>query len=416
MIAKWRLEYKLGLTFIIFLLFAFYLPAETLTLADCISRAKEGNIQLLRVKLEVEKMRGGLTSARSSYYPSLGLSSGYRYGGGEGRSASGSFSTGLNAQYPLYQRGRGDGVKIAQIRVKVAEENYRQKENEILFSTKKAFFRVLQNEEQIRLIEKVRQRREENLYLLRLNYRVGRESETNLKEAEASLAQTEYELMKKERELTLAKSELLSLLNQSDGEIAVRYEKEVVVFPPLETLMVKAHQKRPEAVLLELNQEILRAQIKQAQSGYFPTLSLSSSYGLQGDTFWKPKSNWSIGVNFSLPLFDGLATKAKVREANISFKQNQLDLYGLRKEIELEVREAYTNWQLALKNLEVSEKMLSAVRTAYQLTKLEYEQGRTSYFFLQQKESELTQTENSYLTALYNLWVAIATLEKAIGG
>ncbi|MEO0101999.1 MAG: TolC family protein, partial [candidate division WOR-3 bacterium] len=66
-------------------------------------------------------------------------------------------------------------------------------------------------------------------------------------------------------------------------------------------------------------------------------------------------------------------------------------------------------------NLAVRKKMLEAVRSSYQLTKLQYEQGRTTYFFLQQKEGELTQAENNYLNALYNFRLAIATLEKVLG-
>jgi outer membrane protein TolC len=51
----------------------------------------------------------------------------------------------------------------------------------------------------------------------------------------------------------------------------------------------------------------------------------------------------------------------------------------------------------------------------YQLTKLQYEQGLTSYFFLQQKESDLTNAENRYVNALYNLRLSGARLEKAWG-
>ncbi|MEW6685507.1 MAG: TolC family protein [Candidatus Edwardsbacteria bacterium] len=52
-----------------------------LSLNDCISLAKENNSTLLQAKMEIEQSRVGVREAYSPYYPDLGLSSGYNYGG-----------------------------------------------------------------------------------------------------------------------------------------------------------------------------------------------------------------------------------------------------------------------------------------------------------------------------------------------
>lgn len=160
---------------------------------------------------------------------------------------------------------------------------------------------------------------------------------------------------------------------------------------------------------------MIENQINQAKSNYFPSVSLSSSYGLQGEKFLDQKSNWSTGIGLSLPLIDGFSTKAKVREANISLKQEYFKLIDLAYSIDQEVKQAYSDWTLAIKNLAVSNKTLEAAQDIYALTKLQYEQGTATYFELGQKESQLTQAENGYVNALYHLRIAIATLEKAIG-
>ncbi|MEO0126108.1 MAG: TolC family protein, partial [candidate division WOR-3 bacterium] len=193
------------------------------------------------------------------------------------------------------------------------------------------------------------------------------------------------------------------------------YEDREKSFPSLDSLLKEAEARRPEMIVAQKNREIAQNQVKLAKSAYFPTLSFSSSYGWQGSKITDQKDNWGLGVNLSLPLFNGFATKAKVAEAKISLKQEDWQLLSLGLKVKQEVEEAYTNWQLSEKNLKVREKMLAVVRSAYQLTKLQYEQGRTTYFFLQQKEGELTQAENNYLNALYNFRLAIATLEKVLG-
>ena len=183
----------------------------------------------------------------------------------------------------------------------------------------------------------------------------------------------------------------------------------------LDSLTKLAENERPEIISQIATRDILAAQKTQAVSNYLPSLSVSSSYGLSGDNFLEQSGNWSAGIGLSLPIFNGFSTQAKVKQSTISIKQNDLKLQDLTNSIESEVKQSYSDLVLAKKYLEVSNKTLEAAQGAYQLTKLQYEQGRTSYFFLQQKESELTQAENSYVNALYNLRTSFAVLEKAVG-
>jgi outer membrane protein TolC len=390
--------------------------AEPLTLDNCISLAKQNNLALQQTKMDIDAARASLTDANSSYYPSISASTNYRYGGSASVDASGSFSTGINAQYTLYKGGSiRAGSNIAKTRIKISEETYRQKENEVVLSVKQVFYKILQTQEQITLVKSILKRRNDNLILLKLNYNVGRENQPNVKQAEVNLNQTEYDYMQAEQNLALAKLSLIQLLNLPGQEISIQYQDKTIEFPPLDSLTKLAENERPEIINQKANREVLTEQKTQAASNYLPTLSVSSSYGLSGDNFLEQNDNWSAGIGLSLPLFNGFSTKAKVRQVTISIKQSDLKLQDLSNSIESEVRQAYSNLALARKNLEVSNKTLEAAQDAYQLTKLQYEQGSTSYFFLQQKESELTQAENSNVNALYNLRTSVAALEKSLG-
>lgn len=401
-----------------YFLFAFVIiitnsyAAEILTLEDCISLAKENNPQLLQVKMGIEQSRAGVTDAYSSYYPSLGLSSGYSYSD----DGEGSFSTSLSARYTIFKGGYiRAGTKIAKAREKNAVENYRLNENQIILSVTEAFYKILQKQEQITLINNVLKRRKEDLALAKLKYNVGRENEPVVKEADANLLQAEYDLITAEEEIALAKLELNRLLGRPEEDISIQYVHKVIEFPTLDSLVKVAKNERPEIIAEQANREVIEAQVTQTKSNYFPAISVSSSYGLRGEEFLDQNANWSAGVNLSMPIFDGFSTKAKVKQAGISLKEEDLKLKDLQDNIEQEIKKTYSDWNLAAKNLEVSNKTLEAVREAYQLTKLQYEQGRTSYFFLQQKESDLTRSETNYLNAQLNLRVSVARLEKAWG-
>ena len=393
------------------------LAQQSLTLQDYLALAIENNPRLVQLRISIEQSRTGITSAYSSFYPSVNLSSSYRNNEDPSGGRSGSYSSSIGLSLPLYQGGNiRAGVKIARIQVQMAEENYRQGEDEVILSVKEAFFKILLKQEQIALADDVLKRRKEDLVLIRLKYDAGRESSPAVKEAEASLLQSEYDREQTEEELILAQIELNQLVGRPRrAETSIEYEDEEIEFPSLESLIEEAKAQRPDILSERANSDVLKAQITQAKSDYFPKVSLSSSYGWGGNDFSKQTGDWSAGVSLSLPIFEGFSTQAKVKEANLSLKEQDSRIQELELQIEQEIEQAYSNWELAGKVIQVNQKTLQAAREIYQLTKLQYEQGLTSYFFLQQKESDLANAESRYINALYNLRVSIARLENSWG-
>ncbi|MCK4224974.1 MAG: TolC family protein [candidate division Zixibacteria bacterium] len=413
-----NLKHLFPLIFCLAVLNSSSLAQEPLTLQACLSLAKENNPKLIQRKTTIEQAQVGVTSAYSSYYPSVNLSSSYRNNESPSGGRSGSYSSSFGLSLPLYQGGNiRAGVKIARIQVQMAEENYRQGEDEVILSVKEAFFKILLKREQIALAEDILKRRKEDLVLIKLKYDAGRESSPAVKEAEANLLQAEYDKKQAEEELILAQIELNLLLGRPRrAEVSIKYEHEDIRFPSLDRLIEEAKTQRPDIRSQRANTEVLEAQVTQAKSNYFPKISLSSSYGMGGSEFLDQEGDWSAGISFSLPIFKGFSTKAKVQESTLSLKEQDVRIQELEQQIEEEIEQAYSKWGLAEKVIEVNDKTLQATREMYQLTKLQYEQGLTSYFFLQQKESDLTRAENNYVSALYNLRVYSARLQKAWGG
>ncbi len=393
------------------------LKGQPMTIDACISLARENNYGLTQLRTSIEKSTVGVESALSTYYPTVNVSTGYRieqapYGGSED-----SYSTSLGLNYLVYGGGsRRATVEVARVGVEMARENYRLSESQVILEVKQAFFRILQKQEQITLVEDVVKRRKEDLVLIKLKYEAGRESLPAVEEAEAGLLRAEYDKRNAEEDLELAKIDLNLLLGKpGNAEISLEYEADDSEVPPLATLVDRAKAQRPELRAEKANTRGIEAQVTQARSNYLPSVSLSSSYRWQGSEFFEQTDNWSVGLNLSMPIFDGFSTKTKVQEAKLSLENQTARIEEIKQQIEEDVQQAYSTWRLAQGIIEVNEKTLEAARNMYRLTKLQYEQGMTSYFFLQQKESDLTQAENSHVDALYNLRSARARLEKAWG-
>lgn len=396
-----------------FILQSFSFGSGPLTIDDCIALARENNLELIQARITIEQAQAGLLGAYSSYYPNADLSSsaGYRNGGEK------SYSTSIGVRYTIFQGGYiRAGTRLATARVKAAGENSRLIENRIILTVKEVLFEILQKQEQVSLIEDIFGRRKEDHILIKLRYESGRESSPAVKEAEANLLQAEYDKMQAENELILAKMKLNLLLDKPKKDnIQVIHVDKDTEFPTPENMLDEAKTERPEIRTEQANQEAFEAQVNQAKSNYFPTVSLTSSYGWQGSAFLEQQRGWSAGISLSLPVFSGFKRKAQVEEAALSLKEQQVKLKDLENSIEEEIEQAYSDLKLAEKNQEVSNKTLEAAREMYNLTRLQYEQGLTSYFFLQQKESALTRAEYDHINVLYNLRTARARLENALG-
>jgi NodT family efflux transporter outer membrane factor (OMF) lipoprotein len=78
-------------------------------------------------------------------------------------------------------------------------------------------------------------------------------------------------------------------------------------------------QRRPDIAAAERNVAAANAQIGIQRSAYFPSLSLSGSYGFANSTvgglFSAPNSLWSIGLSVAQTVFDAGATRARVESA-----------------------------------------------------------------------------------------------------
>ena len=384
---------------------------QTLTLEDCLTLARERNTRLIQARTARDRARTGITSARASFYPSVSLSSGYQLGDND------STSTAIGAAYSLFRGGYDRaGISRARAEATLADVNYRLSESDVILTVKEVFFEILQKQDQLSLAGDILKRRNDDLILIRLKYQSGRESGPSVKEAEASLLQAEYDLMAAEKDLDLARTSLNFLLGKPREEkIVLHYCDTAIEYPPLDTILAEAKTHRPEIRSQMTNREIYEAQLRQAKSRYSPELSLSSSYGVQGDSFSDQETDWSTGVSLSWTFFAGLSTKAEVSKFKLFITEEDEKIRELHQQIEEEILRAWNDWQLARKKREVSEKTLEAAREMYQLTKLQYEQGLTSYFFLQQKEDALSRAEYNHINALVSLRTAQAVLQKAWG-
>ncbi len=391
------------------------LASETLSLDDCIQIALQKNPGVVRDREAVDEAVLGVTVSRSSLLPRLQASSGYSKSGNG--VTSDSYSSSLTLSQTLFQGGSNlASVRASRAHIEIAQQNLRLTENQIVQSVKEAYYEVIQKEDRLRLTEDIVKRRNEDFVLISLKHRAGTESDAAVSEAEANMFEAEYGKMAAEEGLRLAKIGMNLLLGRPAGTpVQTERTAELPDFPEREVAVKTALRSRPEIAREDARIELENAYLSQARSEFYPELSFSSSLSQRGDAFFSEGSSWSAGVNLSLPIFQGFRRTASYSQSKTSMRQQEAQYAQTRQTVEEDIERAYSDWLLALKRTEVAEKSISAARSMYALTRLQYQQGRVSYFVFQQRELSLTQAENEKVNASYDLFTAAARLTRALG-
>jgi outer membrane protein len=184
---------------------------------------------------------------------------------------------------------------------------------------------------------------------------------------------------------------------------------------------------RTEIRLLDVQRELLGLQKKAYISEYYPTLALTANYSSTGQSdkfdLFKRKSNstafWydasAIGLTLRVPIFDGFATRSRVRQANVEILKAEED----RRETTNALNLAYENAKIALRNsintINSQRQNVTLAEEIYQSTQNNYNNGLAALTDLLDTENALTEAQNSYTQALLNYKIAEIQLIKSNG-
>jgi outer membrane protein TolC len=178
---------------------------------------------------------------------------------------------------------------------------------------------------------------------------------------------------------------------------------------------------RTEYQIIKKQEDLLSLQKKAYQAEYYPSLSLTSNYsynGLSDKINFKGSQKYdmaAVGLTLHIPIFDGFATRSRVRQAQVDILQNKEDQKNLSNSLNL----AYENAKIQIRNsLNTIRSQSENVRLAeevYASTQNNYKNGLAGLTDLLDAENALTEAQNSHSQALLNYKLAEIQLIKSNG-
>jgi outer membrane protein TolC len=425
-----RLSRSFALPAVLLALSATALAEEPLPLWEAMSRALQANPAFKGQQLDIDRQDLEQEIARGQHLPKVDLTAGYA------RYAYPSLVTpirqagvfppldrdianiGLALSLPLYAGGRlVAGEALAEHNREAATQAVRASGQDLLFNvvstyTKALHFRNLEKTLDLRI--KALEREEKDI-IQRIDQ--GRAAKLELIRLQTQLSQARHDRVIVRQGESDALSLLATLLGET-GKIpaVVEVGRTAPVLPAtMEDAIGRAQQQRPDVLKFQAQSKAAQDKVAIAQGDRLPQVNLVGKVQETSGGDWKGYDDWQLGVQLTLPVFDGAIRKNRVEQANLEQRQSRLALEDTRNRLAFEVEQAFGGLTEARSRLEVAIQGEKEAEEALRIERLRYHGGESTITDLLAAEAALWAAIVNRLQAGYDITVNQARLLRATG-
>jgi outer membrane protein len=328
----------------------------------------------------------------------------------------------------IYEGGRiTSGWRAARLTEEQALLQYQAVIAEALLAVRTAYYDALLGTQQITVQEASVALLEKELQDTRRRYEAGTVPQFNVLRAEVELAGARPGLIRARNTYRIAKNTLIHQLgyqiptNMWDNipiELSDRLEAEPFEID-IASALGRAIQSRPEIAVLGKAERLRTEDIRAAQAGYRPSVQLFAGYGSRSSQFTddltRDVSGWHAGAQLNWDIFDGFLTKGKIQQARALRDRARTEVEDTTRQIELEVRTAYSTFMEAREVLESQRKVQEQAEESLRLATSRAEAGTGTQLDVLNAQTALTQARTTQIQALRDYLVAKARLLRAVG-
>ncbi len=402
--------------------------ATVYTLEECIEIALTENTTLARAREDLRGADASVMSGWSGVLPhvSAGATASDNLAVLEGVDVK---SSGLTGSISLSQT-LVDGSTFARIagahRGRTAAElSLEFTRREIVFETKRAYYSLLRavqlRDVQEEAVDLVR----EQLRKTQSLFDLGSASKSDLLKAQVQIGEAELAFIATDKAAEIARAGLALTLG-----IDVTTEIEAVD-PPEDSLeeeitgfdIEAAISARPDIKSWEELLVAARRSLLASQAGWWPELNLSMSYSRGvgshwlGDLFEDPGQNYtrSTSVSLSLPIFNGLATKASVDGSRSSLRSYEISLRNARLLAAYEIESARLSAEEGRRSVEVAGQSVLQAEEDLRVSEERFRLRAASMLELIDARVAYSRARAGLVDARFNYEIAKAELKLALG-
>ena len=291
-------------------------------------------------------------------------------------------------------------------------------EQQLVFDAQNAYYNILRAEAQRDVAQAAVDSAQERLRIAKAQFEAGALPKFDVTRAEVEVANRKQVLIAVTSAVDVGKAILNNIIGASPTD-SIQTSPVVVQAEPLAATAEKyaetALGRRPEALAAETNVRLRRQSVSLAKRERLPSLAASAGYTYTPDSsFFQPnKLSWVIGVNATLPIYEGGAIKARTREARSDLAAAQAQLDQAKLDITLDVKAATLSLNEAYQRIQTAEQNVTEAEEALRLAQVRFQSGISIQVEVSDTETALTQARTNFVNAKYDYATALARLQRA---
>jgi outer membrane protein len=435
---------------------------KRLTIAECISVAVDNHMPLEIAKKQLNLAEMRVLEAMRKMGPTVSLK-----WEGTGGKVSRRYYDGQKYQaevkQPLFYGGElFNAVKQAKVNVEIVRNDYNRVKNDLVLQVKKAYYNLDKAEKALGLQRDLMKKADMVLGITKKEHEAGVIAEIEFLKVSSQHNQVNFQATSAREDAEIANLILQQAMNV-DYEISiVPLAEPVIVKLSLEDCFELAYLNRPEIIISKLSLEHYEYEKKIMEArAYWPRVDFIGMYGNAvednikqditggmnprqlgpeyyfGTTVSVPVFGSTLGYSFtkeswqpvvrttmetesstqelSYKILDKMEDHSSLAEAELEYMRSQDDMNKRKQEVSLEVKEVFFKYKKALFMMEVAQSKLHFQAKQVHIMDIRRELGEVNYSDVLDEMTKLAEEEYSYVQAISDYYIAIASLNKAVG-
>lgn len=425
----------------LFFTWTFFGQNKLWTLEEAVAYAVENNLTVKQISLESELADIQKSEALGNMLPTLNGSATFSSNTGTNinpltnsieNNTFLSLTTGLQSGVTIFSGFQNlrqlQRAKLQQI---AAQYNIDKMKDDIALNVVNAYLTVIYSKENLKIIEAQRQVTLQQLERTNALVDAGVLPRGDLLEIKATVAGDEQRLIDAQNQIKIALLNLAQLLAVTDyqnfdiSEQDYDVPLQTVIEQPVEAIVSKAKETRPESKVAAQNIELSEKDLQIARGAYSPRLSAFAGY----DTRWSDNDfldrqfvqqlyendGTFYGVQLQVPIFNGLAARNQVKRAKVNMDRALLQKQQTELEIEANVYRAYSDVIGVYASYQAAIKTEEALQQAYEFTVERFNEGFVNSFDVSQAKVRLENAQSETLRTKYDYIFKLKLLELYFG-
>lgn len=394
-------------------------------------QARLSNPELRKSAADRDAAFEKINEARSPLLPQLGLGADYTYSNGY-RDANGvnsnATSASLQLTQTLFDMSKWRALTLQEKSAGIQDVTYQTDQQTLILNTATAYFNVLNAIDVLSYTQAQKDAVYRQLDQTTQRFNVGLVAITDVQNARSQYDTVLANEVTARNNLDNAVEQLRQVTGNYYPELASLNVDGFKTNKPqaVNALLKEAENRNLSLLQARLSQDLAREQIRLAQDGHLPTLGLTASTGVSDTSYNGSKTNLpqyddsnmgqnKIGLNFSLPLYQGGMVNSQVKQAQYNFVGASEQLESAHRSVVQTVRSSFNNINASISSINAYKQAVVSAQSSLDAMEAGYSVGTRTIVDVLDATTTLYNAKQQLANARYTYLINQLNVKSALG-